>query len=186
MSKNIALIRFSSRDLGNCAAIAQFLSDYHKDDAVLNFKVDNNVVTPCSDCNYQCLQPGAKCPNVTETQIQVMDAICQADLVYFMIPNYCGFPPASYYAFNEKSVGYFNKNRELMGKYRTVAKKFIVVSNTEGQNFESAIRSQVMGDPEMIYLKTGKYKKQSTAGDLMESEEAKADLLAFLDKETFV
>lgn len=186
MSKNIVLIRFSSRDHGNCAGITQYLAQHHNEDTVKDYKIDNSVVVPCGDCNYECLTPGAKCPGVTAAQTEVMDAICQADLVYFMIPNYCGFPPASYYAFNERSVGYFNKNRELMGKYRSIAKKFIIVSNTEGANFENAIRSQVMGEPEMIYLKTGKYKKQSTAGDLMESEEATADLLAFLDTESFV
>ena len=186
MNKNVVLIRFSSRENGNCYAIAQYLADYHKEDHVKSYKIDSNVVVPCENCDYECLKPGAACPGVTSAQTEIMDAISQADLAYFMIPNYCGFPPASYYAFNERSVGYFNKNRELMGKYRSVAKKFVIVSNTEGQNFESAIRSQVMGEPEIIYLKTGKYKKQSTAGDLMESDEAKADLNEFLTKESFV
>jgi len=181
MNKNIVLIRFSSREKGNCAGISQFLTDYHTQDTVKSYRIDNSVVVPCGGCDYECLKPGMACPSGTLAQTQVMDAICQADLVYFMIPNYCGFPPASYYAFNERSVGYFNKNRELMSKYRTVAKKFIIVSNPEGTNFENAVRSQVADEPEIIYLKTGKYKKQSTAGDLMESEDAKADLIAFLD-----
>ena len=181
MSKNIVLIRFSSRDLGNCTGIAQYLTDYHSTDFVQSFKIDNNIVVPCGGCDYECLKPGAKCLSVTESHTQIMDAVCQADLVYFIIPNYCGFPPASCYAFNERSVGYFNKNRELMGKYRNVPKKFIIVSNTEGQNFESLIQSQVTGNPELIYLKTSKYKKISTAGDLMESDEAKADLMVFLN-----
>lgn len=67
-----------------------------------------------------------------------------------------------------------------MGKYRNVPKKFIIVSNTESQNFENLIRSQVASDPELIYLKTSKYKKISTAGNLMESEAAKSDLMKFL------
>ena len=185
MNRKIVLIRFSSRDNGNCAAIAEFLTNYHCEDAVQNFKVDNAVVAPCGNCNYECLNPALKCPNVTEDQRKIMDAVCMADLVYFLVPNYCGFPPASYYAYNEKSVGYFNLNRELMGKYRAVSKKFIIISNTEGASFKEAIRSQVMAEAEMIYLKTGKYKKQSTAGDLMTSEEAKADLIVFLETDSF-
>ena len=33
-----------------------------------------------------------------------------------------------------------------------------------------------------LYLKTGKYKKRSTAGDILDSQEAVADLTAFLEK----
>lgn len=182
MSNNITLIRFSSRDLGNCAGIAQYLTDYHSTDFVQSFKIDNNIVVPCGNCNYECLKPGVQCPSITDAHRQIMDAICQSDLVYFIIPNYCGFPPASCYAFNERSVGYFNKNRELMAKYRNIPKKFIIVSNTEGNHFESLIRSQVVEEPELIYLKTSKYKKISTAGDLMDSDEAKSDLTAFLER----
>lgn len=184
MSNNIVLIRFSSRDLGNCVGIAQYLTNYHSNDFVQNFKIDNSVVVPCGGCDYECLKPDVKCHSITESHMQIMDAICQADLVYFIIPNYCGFPPASCYAFNERSVGYFNKNRALMGKYRNIPKKFIIVSNTEGLNFENLIQSQVTGDPELIYLKTSKYKKISTAGDLMDSDEVKADLKAFLNHNT--
>ena len=36
-------------------------------------------------------------------------------------------------------------------------------------------------EPEIMYLKTNKYGKKSLAGDLMESEAAKADLLVFLN-----
>ena len=186
MSKNIVLIRFSSREKGNCAAISAYLETIHSQDSITHYTIDNQVVTPCSNCNYECLKPGEKCPQITAAQTNVMDAICNADLAYFIIPNYCGFPPASYYAFNERSVGYFNLDRVLMGKYRAVTKKFIIVSNTEGQNFENAVRSQVMGNPEMIYLKTSKYGKQSTAGDLMDSVEAKADLQAFLADQSAV
>ena len=182
MSKSIVLIRFSSRDFGNCAGIARYLEDYHSTDTVQNLKIDNSVVAPCGSCDYECLKPDAACAGITETHKRIMEAICQADLAYFIIPNYCGFPPASCYAFNERSVGYFNKNRELMAKYRSIKKKFIIISNTEGKNFESLIKSQVIGDPEFIYLKTSKYKKQSIVGDLMAADEAKADLRAFLDQ----
>lgn len=64
-----------------------------------------------------------------------------------------------------------------------VRKRFIVVSNTEG--FEQAMQQQTKGKPEILYLKTGKYKKQSIAGDLLDSVEARADLDAFLALDGF-
>lgn len=182
MSKKIVLIRFSSREFGNCSGVAQYLESYHINDTVQNFKIDHTIVQPCGGCDYECLKPNSACAGVTVQQRQLMDEICHADLVYYIIPNYCGFPPASCYAFNERSVGYFNKNRDLMSKYRSVPKKFIIISNTEGQNFESLIKSQVVGNPDLIYLKTSKYKVQSTAGNLMDSAEATSDLKAFLDR----
>lgn len=181
MSKSIVLIRFSSRNLGNCKAITDQIMDYYQTEIVVDFTVDGNTVAPCSNCDYECLAPGKTCPNLDRAQKTIMDAICGADLTYFIVPNYCGYPCANYFAFNERTVGYFNGDRELMKKYMSVPKRFIIVSNTEGASFVNAMKQQVSGEPEMLYLKTGKYKKRSTAGDMMDSEEACADLKAFLD-----
>ena len=109
-----------------------------------------------------------------------MDAVCQSDIVYMIVPNYCGYPCANYFAFNERSVGYFNMDRELMKRYISVQKRFIVISNTEGDNFRNALQQQTNEEPVILYLKSGKYRKRSTAGDIMESEEAVADLMTFL------
>lgn len=157
MSKSIVLIRFSSRNLGNCKAITDQIMDYYQTEIVVDFTADGNTVAPCSNCDYECLAPGKTCPNLDSAQ------------------------KTNYFAFNERTVGYFNGDRELMKKYMSVPKRFIIVSNTEGASFANAMKQQVSGEPEMLYLKTGKYKKRSTAGDMMDSEEACADLKAFLD-----
>ena len=183
MSKNIVLIRFSFRDHGNCAAIAANIKDFYNNCTVADYVIDNNVVVPCNDCDYECLTPGKTCPNVTDAQKDIMDAICNADMAYYIVQNYCGYPSTNYFAFNERSVGYFNMDRALMQKYKSVTKKFIVVSNTEGENFINALQQQVMDVPQILYLKTSKYGKRSTAGDMMESEDAQADLKAFLTAE---
>ena len=183
MNKSIVLIRFSSRNFGNCKAIADKIRDYYQTKKVLDFTVDANTVEPCSNCDYECLTPGKTCPNLDDVQKTIMEAICNADLTYFIVPNYCGYPCANYFAFNERTVGYFNGDRELMKKYMSVPKRFIIVSNTEGDNFANAMKQQVNGEPEMLYLKTGKYKKRSTAGDMMESDDAQTDLKAFLDRD---
>ena len=71
-------------------------------------------------------------------------------------------------------------DRALMGKYQSVAKRFIVVSNTENDYFVQALKSQSNQEMKILYLKTGKYGKRSTAGDILESDEAKADLDSYL------
>ena len=102
MSKNILLIQFSSRKQGNCAAISAQIAAHYAADTVAQFSADEKVVQPCNNCNYECLLPGKLCPNLNDAHNQLMDAICKADLVYFIIPNYCGYPCASYFAYNER------------------------------------------------------------------------------------
>ena len=68
-------------------------------------------------------------------------------------------------------------------KYLDVRKRFIVVSNTEGESFKQALQQQTNDVPEILYLKTRKYDKISIAGDLLESAAAGADLKAFLEKD---
>lgn len=185
MAKKVVLIRFSSRDFGNSAAVSRIVSDYYANEEVHSFTVDSNTIRPCNNCNYECLMPEQTCPNLTIAQKETMDAICNADLAYFIVPNYCGYPCANYFAFNERSVGYFNMSRELMEKYMDVPKRFIVISNSEEDNFVSAMQQQVNGDPVILYLKSGKYGKKSIVGDIMHSEAAKADLEAFLQYHPF-
>lgn len=185
MNKNIVLMQFSSRENGNCSAICKHIQNRYTAENVSTFIMDANTVQACSNCNYECLTPGKNCPNLSHQQSAAMDAICNADVVYYLIPNYCGYPCANYFVYNEKSVGYFNGDRALMQKYMEVPKRFIIISNTEGANFENAIRQQTKGELDILYMKTSKYGKRSTAGDIMESDAAQADLDAFLDSFTF-
>lgn len=178
MDKQIVILSFSDRKNGNCANISKFISNYYAqaDTTCVTICADN--FRPCGDCDYECLKAGMACPNLTQQQTAIMDAICNSDLVYFVVPNYCGFPCANYFAFNERSVGYFGMDRKKMDRYMSVPKRFVVVSNTEV--FENAMRQQTNAEPEILYIKSSKYKKRSTAGDLMDSEAARADLAAFL------
>ena len=177
MNKNVTILSFSTRNNGNCAAISRFLEDHYKRTNVCSFVID---MQPCGNCDYECLTPGKSCPNVDSNQKEVMDRLCQSDLVYFIVPNYCGYPNGNYFAFNERKVGYFNMDRALMGKYQGIEKRFIIVSNTESEAFRSAMQQQTIGEPAMLYLKTGKYRKRSTDGDLLDAPEAIEDLKGFL------
>lgn len=177
----ITILNFSGRNNGNCVAIKRYLINKCEHLNVYSYDV-NNHFSPCGNCDYECLRPGVSCPNLSDNQREVMDVVCSSDLVYFIIPNYCGFPCANYYAFNERSVGYFNLDRSAMQRYMAVKKKFIVVSNTESEQFTQAMRQQTDDEPDILYLKTQKYGKRSIAGDLLDSEAARADLNAYLTR----
>ena len=185
MSKKVVIIQFSSRQKGNCNAISKVISEFYQEDNVRAYTVDACNMPACSNCDYECLTPGKTCPNLMQEQIQLYADVCNADITYMIVPNYCGYPCANYFAYNERSVGYFNLDRALMDKYMSAKKRFIVVSNTEGANFENALAQQST-EPKILYLKTGRYGKRSTAGDLMDSEDAKDDLIAFLSLEDSV
>ena len=180
MENNVVILNFSGRKVGNCSEIADYISKHYLNSNIRSYHVDQTFGT-CGGCNYECLIPGdAKCPNVTAFQQEIMDAVCESSITYYIIPNYCGFPSGNYFAFNERCVGYFNMNRELMKKYQTPAKGFIIVSNTENECFVQALRQHTAAEIKPLYMKTGKYGKRSTAGDILESEAARADLDSYL------
>ena len=180
MFKNVVILNFSGRKNGNCSAIAQHITNYYEYANIRSYHIDHKF-SACGGCNYECLTPGATCPNVSDFQKEVMEAICESDITYYIVPNYCGLPTGNYFAFNERSVGYFNMDCALKGKYQSVTKGFVVVSNTENDYFVQALKSQTNQEMKILYMKTGKYGKRSTAGDILESEIAVADLNSYLD-----
>ena len=180
MCENVTILNFSSRKNGNCANISAFIRQFHQDAQVNVFVIDENFKT-CGGCDYECLQLGAECPNVIPLQKQIMESVMRSDVAYLIAPNFCGFPSATFLAFNERSIGYFNMDRAIMGKYMSVKKRFIMVSNTETAAFDQAMRQQTKEDPDVLYLKTARYGKRSTAGDILDSNDAKAELQAFLE-----
>ncbi len=179
MDKSVTILSFSGRKNGNCTAIAQYISNCSQTN-VRTFVIDENSVSPCGGCDYECLRADVVCPKAAGGYREMMDAICGSSMVYFIVPNFCGYPCANYFAFNERTVGYFNLDRAKMTLYMSIPKRFIVVSNTEG--FESAMAQQTNEPPKILYLKSGKYRKRSIAGDLLEAPEARADLDAFLNE----
>lgn len=181
MVNKVVILNFSGRNTGNCNAIGEFVENYHKNSNILSCNV-GECWSPCGGCDYECLKPGVICPVLTEQQRNIMDAALSADLIYYIVPNYCGFPPANFYAFNERSVGYFNMDRAKLGQFMNARKKFIIVSNTENPAFLQAMQQQSK-EPNMLFLKTGAYQKKSIAGDILTAEKAQEDLKAFLDKE---
>lgn len=175
---DITIISFSGRPDGNCAGVSAFILNYYKRTNIRSFVIQN--MEQCGTCHYECLKLSETCPKLSAGYEELMDTIRRSKLVYFIVPNYCGFPCSSYFTFNERSVGYFNMDRQIMDQYMSVKKRFVIISNTESAEFESAMQQQTAEVPDILYLKTSKYGKQSITGDLMDSEAAKTDLLSFL------
>ena len=180
MNDSIVILDFSPRNNGNCTKIGEYIENYYKRTNVRLYKMSAENILPCHDCNYECLRRGVACPSITEHLIEVMDRICSSDMVYMVIPNFCGYPNANYFAFNERSVGYFNCDQSKMNLYMSVRKRFIIVSNTESDTFRDAMKQQTLSEPEVLYLKSSKYGKRSIDGDILESADAKQDLKLFL------
>ena len=175
--QTLTILNFSARNDGNCASIANYIKDLNANSNICIYNIFEQI-DPCSNCNYECLKPTGVCPGLEQIK-PMMDQIMNSETIYYIVPNYCGFPSANYFTFNERKIGYFQSDRALMGQYMNIPKKFIVVSNTEDITFYKAVQQQAK-DPQILYLKTSKYGKQSLAGDILDSEAAKSDLNAFL------
>ncbi len=177
--RKVTILSFSGRSNGNCAAVADLIMNVFASANVCTSLI-SSIYEPCNSCDYQCLKPGEICPKLNDNQRNIMERLLESDLVYYIIPNYCGVPCANYYAFNERNVGYFNGDRSIMGKFMNLNKRFIIISNTESPAFEAAIRQQCAGNAKTLYLKSYKYEKNSIAGDLLTSQDATDDLFVFL------
>lgn len=183
MNKTIVIIDFSPRNAGNCGKIADYIQCFYKRTNVRRYSIATENFLPCNGCDYECLKPEKTCPNITDYQMEIMDAICTSDMVYMIVPNFCGFPNANFFAFNERSVGYFNGDQNKMNLYMSSHKKFIIVSNTESDTFINAMKQHTLEEPQILYVKSQKYLKKSIAGDILEAESAKRDLMDFLTPE---
>lgn len=133
---------------------------------------------PCNQCNYECIKIETICPH-KEDHKSVMDSIMNSDLVYFIVPNYCGFPCANYFAYNERTVGYFSMDRALMKKYMDIPKKFILGVILKVV-FLQAMRQQ-LDEPQMLYHKTREFGKKASMVICLTQKWLKNVLLQFLN-----
>lgn len=130
----ILLINFSSRKLGNCNSITKFIEDNLKDE-IKSISFSSLSIKSCGDCNYECFNKRLDCPFISDDVYELYEEICKSDLVYFIIPNYCDYPCSNFFKFNERSLCYFSGMSNLLEKYESINKRYIVISNTEKDNF---------------------------------------------------
>jgi len=174
------VISFSSRPNGNCAQIGKLIRSL-SEEAVL-FQFSNFEIHACGKCGYECFADRSKCPYYSDMEYRLLDAVTRSDLTYFILPNYCDYPCANYFVFNERSQCYFQGHPELLEAYEKVPKRAIVVSNTNEDNFKTALAYQSYKEPDVLFLSAKKYGKVSIRGDLMTDENAVRDVTAFVHK----
>lgn len=176
------IVSFSGRSGGNCSRIAEIIQQKKVDAAVYDFSVLS--ITPCSHCRYECFEQREKCPHFSDPEFAICEEIAKSDIAYFIVPNYCGYPCANFFIFNERSLCYFQHHNDLLNQYLAVRKKFIVISNTEQDNFTTAFCQHIpeTSDPDILFLSSKQFGKTSIDGNLMESENAKELLFRFIDK----
>ena len=176
----ITILSFSGRPDGNSIRAANTIADaVGKDNTqIIDFSAVN--VEPCHHCHCDCFLPEGKCP-VNDDVVDIYKKIMESEQVFFVLANYCGYPNAKYFAFNERSSSYFLRNRELLAKYLAVPKKFIVISNSNQEKFTELMQYQVSNGttPEILFLSSGKFKVSSFAGNLMDVPEAKSLVTTF-------
>lgn len=176
------LISFSGRKEGNCSAIARVLSGAVSGRGqVKYYDFSAFRLTPCGQCGYQCFQNRARCPFFGDPVFGIYDAIVHSEIAYFIVPNYCDYPCANFFIFNERGQCFFQGRPELLEQYEKTPKQFIVVSNTGRDNFTAAFRYHT-GDrpPDTLFLSARSFGKVSISGDLMDSPEARAEVLRFI------
>lgn len=178
------VISFSGRKNGNCTAIAQLLLETLAGQGEVSyFDCAALRLTPCGQCGYECFQERIRCPYCSDPVFTMYDAVVHSNQSYFIIPNYCDYPCANFFIFNERSQCYFQGRPDLLERYERAPKKFIVVSNTGRDNFTAAFRYHT-GDapPDALFLSARNFDKVSIDGDLMDSRQAREAVLSFIEK----
>ena len=174
------IISFSSRANGNCVQIGKLIRSVSEDAALFDFS--GIRLHPCGECAYQCFSPGDQCPYIDDMEYRLLDAVTHSDLTYFVLPNYCDYPCANYFMFNERSQCYFQGHPELLERYEKVRKRAVVVSNTNEENFIKALSYQSYNKMDILFLSAKRYGKASIKGDLLTDESAVEEVMAFIGK----
>lgn len=176
----ITIVSFSGRPNGNSMGVANVMKECLKDKEVQIVDFSEASVEPCNHCNCDCFLPNGECP-VKDDVVGIYEKILQSEEVYFIVANYCGYPNAKFFAFNERSSSFFKRRQELLTQYLAVPKKFVVISNSNMDNFKELMQYQVSEgtEPQMLFLSTREFKVSSFAGNLMEVPEAREMVTKF-------
>ena len=162
------IITFSSRSNGNCSQIANLIASMTKDPVLFDFS--EFEVHPCGRCASECFAARENCPYLEDKEYEILEAIVHSEMAYFVLPNYCDYPCANYFIFNERSQCFFQGSPDLLEAYLNIPKRSIVISNTNQDNFIQALTYQSNKEPEILFLSAKKFGKTSINCDLLTSE----------------
>lgn len=177
---SVCIVSFSSRKNGNCSQIGEFISTHFSNVKFYDFA--DFTLNACGYCSYQCFNGGSNCPFFVDKEREILDTITNSTITYFIVPNYCDFPCSNFFIFNERSLCYFQNNEKLLDTYLQVPKKFIVISNSNLENFKTAFAYHTNDEPDILCLSAKKYGKVSIEGNLLTSKQAVDDLRNFVNK----
>lgn len=179
----ISVVNFSGRPNGNCYKIARTVKQaLSQDNDILLRDFGALNISPCGRCGYGCFKERTDCPFIGDDIYGLYDSLCGSDLAYYIVPNYCDYPCANFFIFNERGQCYFQNREDLLAKYLTVKKRFIVVSNTDKANFIQAFRYHVPenAEPEVLFLSAKAFGRTSVAGDLTDLASARQAVIDFI------
>ena len=178
----ITIIHFSGREHGNCGAAAHIIKDVHQKDHVKQIHMKDVSISPCGSCDYECLNSTSPCP-VDDDVNGIYASIVTSDLVYFIVPNYCDYPSAYFFMFNERGCGYYNQDETKVKQYAEVPKKFIVISNSNQAHFNDIFSYHTDKEkPDSLFMRSNEYGKRSLDGDLFEDKRARETLMTFISQ----
>ena len=181
MEKNQMLISFSSRENGNCAQVSQYVLSIC-DRIGRSYSFSDFSLNPCGTCHYECFRQDRSCPHIEDQEYALLDAICQSELVYFVVPNYCDYPCANFFIFNERSNCYFQDHPERLDQYLSVPKKFLVISGSTSHHFKEAFEQHCYEEPNILFLNAKQFGKSSIDGTIMESDCVKTVIKDFVQQ----
>ena len=173
---DVVILSFSGRKNGNCEQIARHIQSL-TGGKLLAFS-DLNV-HPCGRCGYECFRKGDACPHIGDDLRLIYESVLQSKFAYYILPNYCDYPPANFFAFNERSLCFFSGHDDLLNAYLRVRKKFIIVSGSRTQSFRDAL-SQHAEEPDILFLSAKQYGQKSIDGNLTTSPDALSEIENFL------
>lgn len=175
----VVIVSFSGRKDGNCRNIANFCANYIQDSSLFSFS--DFSISPCGNCAYECFRDRDHCPRFHDMEFRLLDSITRADRAIFVVPNYCDYPCANFFIFNERSQCYFQGHPELLDAYLKVPKKFIVISNTAQANFQEAFTQHADREPNILYLSAKAFGKRCIDGNILDTAEAVTSLERFIN-----
>ena len=147
----ITIINFSASRDANCIKIANFIENMMPKKEVKIFNFHEINLLPCGYCEYECVKKGDHC-RANDKLIEIYETISKSEEAIFILPNYRDYPCANFFIFNERGTGYYSCDIEKREKYKAVKKKFIVLSNSTGENFKKAFSYHVKSEPDILFL----------------------------------
>ena len=177
------IVSFSSRANGNCSQIGKLISSLTQYPVLFDFSEFD--LHACGHCATECFVAREKCPYFEDNENEMLETMVHSDMVYFVLPNYCDYPCANYFIFNERSQCFFQGKPDLLEAYLKIPKRSIVISNTNKDNFVQALAYQSDQEPEILFMSSKEYGKTSISGDLLTSKKALEDIKQFINRPLF-